>query len=66
VVDERGEIVNGDKLLGALAFYLYKKGKLKNNAIAVTVMSNGALEEFLKKYGIKVYRSAVGDKYVLE
>jgi len=66
VVDENGEVVNGDKLLGALALYLKEQNKLKNNAIAVTVMSNGALEDFLKKYGIKVYRSAVGDKYVLE
>jgi phosphoglucosamine mutase len=66
VVDERGEIVDGDKLIGALAYYLYQKGKLKNNGIAVTVMSNGALESFLKKYGIKVYRSPVGDKHVLE
>jgi len=66
VVDERGEIINGDKLLGALAYYLYKNKKLKNNAIVVTVMSNGALEDFLKRYGIKVYRSAVGDKHVLE
>ncbi len=66
VVDEKGEIVDGDKLLGALAYYLHQKGKLKNQGIAVTVMSNGALEEFLKKFGIKVYRSAVGDKYVLE
>ena len=66
VVDENGEIIDGDLLLGALAFYLYKKNKLRNNAIAVTVMSNGALENFLKEYNIKVYRSAVGDKYVLE
>jgi len=66
VVDEKGNIVDGDKLLGALAYYLYKNKKLKNNAIAVTVMSNGALEDFLKKYGIEVFRSAVGDKYVLE
>ena len=66
VVDENGEIIDGDLLLGALAYYLHKKGKLKNNGIAVTVMSNGALEDFLKKYGIKVYRSKVGDKYVLE
>ncbi|EDM22929.1 phosphoglucosamine mutase [Caminibacter mediatlanticus TB-2] len=66
VVDEKGNIVDGDKLLGALAYYLHKKNKLRNNAIAVTVMSNGGLEEFLKQYGIKVYRSAVGDKYVLE
>jgi phosphoglucosamine mutase len=66
VVDEKGNIVDGDKLLGALAYYLYENNKLKNSAIAVTVMSNGALEDFLKKYGISVYRSAVGDKYVLE
>jgi len=66
VVDEKGDIVNGDKLLGALAYYLHSKGKLKNDGVAVTVMSNGALEDFLKKYGIKTYRSAVGDKYVLE
>ena len=66
VVDEKGDIVDGDLLLGALAYYLHTQNKLRNNAIAVTVMSNGALEDFLKKYGIKVYRSAVGDKYVLE
>ncbi len=66
VVDERGEIIDGDKLLGALAIYLKSQHKLKNSAIAVTVMSNGALERFLKEKGINVYRSAVGDKYVLE
>jgi len=66
VVDEKGNIVDGDKLLGSLAYYLNTKNKLKNSAIVVTVMSNGALEEFLKKKNIKVYRSKVGDKYVLE
>jgi len=66
VVDEKGEVVDGDKLIGALAVYLKEQNKLKNNAIAVTVMSNGALEDFLKKHGIKIYRSKVGDKYVLE
>jgi len=66
VVDEKGEIINGDKLLGALAYYLYKQNKLKNNGVAVTVMSNGALEKFLNDMGIKAYRSNVGDKYVLE
>lgn len=66
IVDEKGEVVNGDKVLGALAYYLHSKNRLKNNGIAVTVMSNGALEEFLKKHKIKTFRSAVGDKYVLE
>ena len=66
VVDENGEVIDGDKLLGALAYYLHSKKRLKNNGVAVTVMSNGALDDFLKKYSIKVYRSNVGDKYVLE
>ena len=66
VVDEEGDIVNGDKLLGTLAYYLYKQNKLKNNGIAVTVMSNVGLEKFLNEMGIKVFRSNVGDKYVLE
>jgi phosphoglucosamine mutase len=66
VVDEKGEVVNGDKLLGALAYYLYKKNKLATNKIVVTVMSNSALDDFLKKYGIEVLRSSVGDKNVLE
>jgi len=66
VVDEKGEIVNGDKLIGALAYYLYSENKLKNSAIVVTQMSNGALDRFLEKFNIKVYRSQVGDKYVLE
>jgi len=66
VVDERGEIIDGDKLLGALALYLKKNNKLKNDAIAVTIMSNSALEDFLAKHKIKTYKSKVGDKYVLE
>jgi len=66
VVDERGEIVDGDKLIGALAMYLKKHDKLKNNGVAVTIMSNSALEDFLAKNGIKTYRSKVGDKFVLE
>jgi len=66
VVDEKGNIIDGDKLLGGLAYYLYKSNKLKNSAIAVTVMSNGAIEDYLRNYGINVFRSNVGDKYVLE
>jgi len=66
VVDEKGEVVDGDKLLGALAKYLKDENKLKNNAICVTSMSNKALDEYCQKEGIKVYKSNVGDKYVLE
>ena len=66
VVDENGSIIDGDKLLGALAYYLHKKNKLSNNKIVVTVMSNSALDKFLEKFGVEVLRSNVGDKNVLE
>ncbi|GHS86758.1 phosphoglucosamine mutase [Campylobacterota bacterium] len=66
VVDENGDLVDGDKLLGAIAVSLKESGDLKNSAIAATVMSNGALERFLGDRGIALYRSDVGDKNVLE
>jgi phosphoglucosamine mutase len=66
VVDEKGEVVDGDKLIGALAVYLKKQNKLSNNKVVTTVMSNQGLEEYLKSNGIELYRSDVGDKHVLE
>ena len=66
VVDEKGEIVDGDHLLGALGVYLHKEGKLKGNGIVATVMSNQGLDDYAKESGITLYRSNVGDKYVLE
>jgi len=66
VVDELGKVVDGDKLIGALAVYLKESNLLKNNACVTTVMSNIALENYLKDNGIKLLRSAVGDKNVLE
>jgi phosphoglucosamine mutase len=66
VVDERGEIVDGDKVLGALALYLHEEGRLKNGKMVATVMSNQALEDFLAQKGIEVVRCGVGDKYVLD
>ena len=66
VVDEKGEIVDGDKLIGALALYMKSEGKLLNDCVVATVMSNQGFEEFLKKHGIRLVRSSVGDKYVLE
>jgi phosphoglucosamine mutase len=66
VVDEKGEVIDGDKLIGALAVFLKSEGKLPSNCCVATVMSNIALEEYLKKNGIELHRSNVGDKYVLE
>lgn len=66
VVDEKGEVIHGDKLIGVLAVSAKESKMLKNNAIVATIMSNYGLEEFLKAYGIALIRSNVGDKYVLE
>ncbi len=66
VVDEKGNIVDGDNLLAVLALHLKEEGRLANDGIAVTIMSNQALEDFLKTKGIKVFRCDVGDKHVLE
>ncbi len=66
LVDERGETVDGDKLIGVLAVYLKERGELKGDGVAATVMSNQALEDYLHTHGLKLYRSDVGDKYVIE
>jgi len=66
IVDENGEVVDGDQLLGALGAYLNDIGILKGNAIVSTVMSNQGLEDYMNKKGLKLFRSDVGDKNVLE
>ena len=66
VVDEKGEIVDGDHLLGTLGVYLHEAGRLTGGGIVSTVMSNQGLEDYVKDNGLQLYRSNVGDKYVLE
>ena len=66
LVDERGEVVDGDKLMGVLAVHLQKEGALKGGGMVATVMSNQGLEGYLKAHGLKLLRSAVGDKHVVE
>ena len=65
VVDEKGVVANGDSLLGVLALHLKEQGKLKSKVVA-TIMSNGALREFLNKNKIELETCNVGDKFVLE
>ncbi|MCR2059736.1 phosphoglucosamine mutase [Campylobacter helveticus] len=65
VVDEKGVVANGDSLLGVLALHLKEQGKLKSKVV-VTIMSNGALREFLNKNKIELETCNVGDKFVLE
>lgn len=66
VVDNKGNIINGDKILGSLALYLKNEKRLRNNGMVATIMSNMALEEYLSKNKINLIRSNVGDKFVLE
>lgn len=66
VVDENGEEVDGDQILGALALFLNKSGKLKGKGMVATVMSNQALEDTMNANNLTLHRSNVGDKYVLE
>ncbi len=65
-IDELGNIVDGDKLIGIFARHLKNNGMLKNNTVVTTVMSNAGLEKFLKDEGIKLLRTNVGDRYVYE
>ena len=64
--DERGEIVDGDKIMAVCAIDMKKDGKLKGDTVVATVMSNIGFELFLKKSGIKVVRAKVGDRHVVE
>ena len=66
MVDEKGEQVDGDKLMGVLAVHLKNQGKLKGGGMVATVMSNQGLDEYLSSEGLTMHRAAVGDKNVVE
>ncbi|HVO02246.1 MAG TPA: phosphoglucosamine mutase [Candidatus Cybelea sp.] len=66
VVDERGEVVDGDQLMAVIAQSWAVAGRLKNDCVTATVMSNLGLERFLAARRIALKRTAVGDRYVLE
>ena len=65
-VDERGNIIDGDKLIAILSRYMKEMGKLKNNAAVVTVMSNLGFHRFMNENKIDTVCTKVGDRYVLE
>jgi phosphoglucosamine mutase len=64
--DEKGHIVDGDKVMGMWAVELKRERMLKKNTVVATVMSNFGLEKFLAMNGIKLIRTKVGDRYVVE
>lgn len=66
MVDEKGQILNGDHILAICAIHMKNKNQLKNNTLVVTQMSNFGLEKKMKHEGIAVVKTNVGDKYVVD
>ena len=66
LVDEKGQVADGDQLMGLMAADWAAEGRLAGNALVATVMSNLGLERFLNGLGITLERTAVGDRYVVE
>lgn len=65
-VDEKGNEIDGDKILAILSSSFKQKGILKNNTVVATVMSNLGLNKFTEASGINFIQTKVGDRYVLE
>ena len=65
-VDEKGNVVDGDRLIAIFAKHMKSKNKLKNNTAVVTVMSNMGFFKFCEENDIKCEKTKVGDRYVLE
>ncbi len=65
-VDEKGKILSGDHILLICANLMKQQGRLKNQCVVSTVMSNMGLGVALKKMGIRHEKSKVGDRYVME
>ncbi|MGJ8529086.1 phosphoglucosamine mutase [Maritalea sp.] len=66
IVDEKGEIVDGDQLMAALAMFWQEQEKLTGGGVVATVMSNLGLERYLNSRDLTLERTKVGDRYVLE
>jgi len=65
-VDERGRLINGDQVMAMLAVHFKEQGRLRRNTLVATVMSNMGLDIAMKKHGIQIEKTKVGDRYVLE
>ena len=65
-VNEKGELVDGDCIMAIISNYFKEKGKLKNNTLVATVMSNLGLRKYAEENGIHFEATQVGDRYVLE
>ena len=65
-VDENGQVLDGDQIMLICALDLLKRGKLKDNVLVTTVMSNVGLQKAMKEHGGSTVKTGVGDRYVLE
>jgi len=66
LIDEKGQIIDGDQVMGLIALAWKKAGALAKPGVVATVMSNLGLERKLKDEGVKLMRTQVGDRYVTE
>ncbi len=66
ILDENGQVADGDQLMALIATSWAEQGKLKNNTLVSTVMSNLGLERYLHDHGLSLKRTPVGDRYVVE
>ncbi len=66
ILDETGRVADGDQIMALLASRWAEEGRLKGGTLVATVMSNLGLERFLTQRGLRLERTAVGDRYVVE
>ncbi|HSF94954.1 MAG TPA: phosphoglucosamine mutase, partial [Thermohalobaculum sp.] len=66
VIDETGKVIDGDQIMGLIATRWARQGTLARNTLVATVMSNMGLERLLAAHGIRLLRTQVGDRYVVE
>lgn len=66
IVDEKGNLVDGDQLMAVIAETWHESGRLTAGGVVATVMSNLGLERYLKNLGLGLVRTPVGDRYVVE
>ncbi len=66
IIDEKGQIINGDQVMGLMAKTWAEAGKLAGGGIVATIMSNLGLERYLESHKLKLHRTKVGDRYVVE
>ncbi|MBK4215209.1 phosphoglucosamine mutase [Paracoccus caeni] len=66
IIDEKGRIADGDQIMALMAARWAEQGRLQGDALVATVMSNLGLEHYLERRGLRLERTRVGDRYVVE